>query len=163
MRKMRPTAAFVSGLFLYSTAVWIGGRLASLPLPPEYVEALGGRYSSLFISTESVVIAVVMFGLALGWAFVTVRPWRPGRRPTTIACMTGIGCAWLGWVVYGAFDASAAVLPDSMPVGNWLLSSEMPPLWGVLNIMAIIAGVVFAGSLARRFAPPKPSRSMRAA
>jgi hypothetical protein len=157
MRSARRFGAFVSGLLLYSTVICVSGVLAEQQLPRELASLLGGHSSGLSIFVTASAIALLMFAMAVGWSYVTVRPKRHGRRPTTSWCVAGIMTAWLGWVVYGALELSVAPRASSMPVGSWLLSSDMPPLWGVLNTLAVVAGAVLAGSLARRFAPPKNS------
>jgi len=144
MRSARRAWAFVSGLLLYITAIWISGRLADLRLPREFYTALGGRYSVTTVLVESLVIALLMFGLALGWSRLTVRQPPPGRRPVTGWCLGGIATAWFGCAIYGTIHMALSWDLHDLPVGLWLLSSDMPPLWGVLNTLAVVGGVLLA-------------------
>ncbi|MDN3919065.1 hypothetical protein [Roseateles violae] len=145
MRKERRLKALVSGLLLYTAAVGMAVRLAELQLLQPLYAGFGGPRSELSILCEASWIALLMFVLALGWTYWTVRPSSTGRRPQTAWCLGGIAIAWLVGVVYGVLQVASGPGVTDMPVLAWLLSPEMPPLWGLLNTLALIAGVLLAG------------------
>jgi hypothetical protein len=153
MLHTRRIGAFFSGLALYCAAMLMSRLLAELLGPNDLFYVFGGRDSASRIMGESLVYALPVFVLALGWSYLTVRPQRRGRRPTTGACIWGMGVAWLGWLFYGVFAAAQMPHYSSLSLTAMLLSSLVPPLWGLLNMVAALAGVVTAGSLARRFRP----------
>jgi hypothetical protein len=150
MRAIRRVGAFGSGLLLYSGAVGLSGLLVDLRLPREVYVMLGGRGSATVVIAEATVIALVLFLLALPWGYLTVKPLKRGRRPTTAWCVAGLAIAWLAWLVYGAVNFSLAPKMSSLPLLSLLLSSSTPPLWGVLNTIGVLAAVLLAGVLARR-------------
>jgi hypothetical protein len=152
MRHSRHLGAFVSGLALYSAAVLLSGLLAGHHLLGPYLSRLGGDESWARVFGEAAVYAVPVFVLALGWAYVTLRPYRRGRRPTTGWCLSGFGLAWLGWLFYGVLLAAEGGQAGMLPISEMLLSPLVPPLWGLLNALVVLCGVLIAGALARRHA-----------
>jgi hypothetical protein len=165
MRHPVRLAAFCSGLALYSAAVMVGGSLAELAWRSGLPARLGQPESLQQLFGEALLVALPIFLMALAWSYVTVRPYKRGRRPPTAWCLGGLAMAWLGWLFYGAAYAAAEGLhgPDS-----WLgvlLSPQSPPLWGLLNAVAVLLGILLAGVLARRHAllqpsSPSPARRM---
>jgi hypothetical protein len=160
MRNARRFKALVSGLLLYTTAAASSSRLVELPWSGDFYSALGGPRSELAILAVASLIALLMFGLALAWSYLTVRPSSPGRRPMTGWCIGGIAAAWFCWVVYGVVQVAASPGLNDMPISAWLLSPDMPPLWGMLNTLAIVGGVVLAGELTRRLGAMKSPSSL---
>lgn len=156
MRNMRRLGAFCSGLILYSAAVGLSRTLDDLRLPRGVYALFGGRGSLPVVVGEALAIGLVLFVMALAWSYVTVKPPKRGRRPTTAWCVGGLGLAWLAWLVYGAIDFSLAPQMSSQPLLTLLLSSSAPPLWGLLNIVGVLTGALMAGSLARRFSAKPP-------
>jgi len=143
-RRARRFGALASGLLLYLTAIRIGSLLSDLDLPRAAYAALGGRYSVTAVVFESLLIALLLFGLALAWSRVTVRPLLPGQRPVTDCYLVGIALAWFCAAIYGTVYLSLSWELKDLPVGLWLLSSGTPPLWGVLNAVAVVGGVLLA-------------------
>lgn len=150
MRHPARLGAFVSGMALYSSAMLLVGAWAGLGLPHGLMEALGGPESLELLLVEALIFALPLFLLAFGWSYVTVRPTRRGRRPTTAWCLAGLALAWLGWLLYGAAHAAVDGLPARSSVAEMLLSPTTPPLWGLLNGLAVLLGVLIAGALVRR-------------
>ncbi len=150
MKSLRRVSAVLSGVLLYSTAVLVSGILAELEWPRFFYAALGGRTSLAVLVVESLLIALPVFGLALAWSYVTVRPPKLGRRPTTAWCLGGLGLAGFGWLVFGVYDMAQTPDAFNQTLGKLLLSSSTPPLWGLLNVLAVLLGTVLAGTLARQ-------------
>lgn len=153
MRSVRRVGAFFSGVLLYSSVMGISSFLAKLRLPIQIYAPLGGRNSMLTVILEATVIALLMALLALVWSHLTVVPRGPlrrGHRPTTSWCVAGVVVGWLAWTIYGAIHFSLNPRSYGQPLYALLLSSNVPPLWGVLNVVAVLAAVLLAGHWAKR-------------
>lgn len=150
MKSLRRVSAVFSGVLLYSTALLFSGVISDLEWPRVFYVALGGRASLAALAVESLLIALPVFGLALAWSYVTVRPPKLGRRPTTAWCLGGLGLAGFGWLVFGAYQMAETPEAFNQSLGKLLLSSSTPPLWGLLNVLAVLLGTVLAGTLARQ-------------
>ncbi|WP_144006813.1 hypothetical protein [Pelomonas sp. KK5] len=151
MRDMRRVGAFVSGLFLYVTALVCASMLGGVQVPRELAKRLGGRDSVQFVLIVALAIALVVFLLALVWSSLALRLPPKSRRPVNAWFYGGIGVAWLVGLVYGAINF--ALVPRSyQTISTLLLSSNVPPLWGVLNILAVIGASLIGGGVARRLA-----------
>lgn len=161
MRHSARLGSFVSGLTLYSAAMLLAGALAGRGLPSELLSSLGEPESLSQLLGEALIYALPMFLLALGWSYVTVRPTRRGRRPTTGWCVAGLALAWLVWVFYGAFDAAAGGGSSEASLAVKLLSPLEPPLWGGLTGPAVLLGVLVAGSLINKRQAALPPRKRR--
>jgi hypothetical protein len=154
MRHPARIGAFFSGLALYSTAMLLVSAGTGVRLPALMVDTLGGPDSLELLLGEALLFALPLFLLALAWSYVTVRPRRRGRPPTTAWCLAGMALAWLGWLLYGAAHAAVDELAVQHSVAELLLSPATPPLWGLLNGLAVLLGVLIAGMLVRRQLPP---------
>lgn len=153
MRSVRRVGAFSSGFLLYSSVMGLSSVLAKVRLPVQVYALLGGRTSVLAVVLEAIVIALLMALVALVWAHLTVVPRGPlrrGHRPTTGWCVSGVAVAWLSWTIYGAINFSLNPKIYGQPLYALLLSSIVPPLWGVLNVLAVLAGVLLAGRWAKQ-------------
>eukprot|EP01136_Pigoraptor_vietnamica_P003151 Opistho-1_new@32010 len=160
MRIGRRLGALVSGGILYSVVIGLSAELAEQrPLSAAYA-VLGGRNSFNAVLGEASLIAVVVFVLALLWCYLTVRSLRLGRGSAAAWCVAGLGLAWFGWMMWGATDFALHPKTNNLPISTLLLSSLTPPLWGVLNIFAALAGALIAGAWVRR-AFPRPVRRRR--
>lgn len=152
MKHSRRIGAFASGLALYSTAVMLGGTLAGLRLPLVLTSLWGHTESLPQLLAEAAVYALPIFVLALSWSYVTLRPYRRGRWPATAWCLGGLGLAWLAWLMYGVVCAADTTSLVAIPLSTLLLSPQVPPLWGLINALAVLVGVLVAAALARRHA-----------
>ena len=179
MRGTRRLAAFVSGLALYSAAICLSKFLADRHLPFAFTATLGGPDSWVVAMVESILLALPLFMLAFAWTYATMYPPRSSRRPatawsyasrypqksgrryTTAWCISGLGLAWFAWIVYGIFELSANPSGQQLSLTRLLLFSTAPPLWGLINNAAILAGAVFGGGLTQ--ARAKPAAVLRAA
>ena len=56
----------------------------------------------------------------------------------------------MAWSIYGAIHFSLYPKIFGQPLYALLLSSTVPPLWGVLNVLAVVGGVLLAGRRATR-------------
>jgi hypothetical protein len=152
MRHTRRLVAFISGLALYSFAILIGGALTKLRLPRSLFSVFGPAGSPSQMLAESALYALPGLLLALAWAYVVLKPQRRTRRLNTAWCLGGLGLAWTGWLTYGMFYLATHPLPAGQSVTAILLSSLMPPVWGVMNGLAPLIGVLLAAWLVRRHA-----------
>lgn len=153
MRSVRRVGAFFSGVLLYGSVMGLSSVLAKVRLPVKVYTLLGGRTSMLTVILEAATIALLMGVVALVWAHVTVVPRGPvrrGHRPTTSWCVAGLAVGWLAWTIYGAIYFSLNPKIYGQPLYALLLSSNVPPLWGVLNVLAVLVGVLLAGRWATR-------------
>jgi hypothetical protein len=162
MKAARRSIAFFSGLLLYCFGAGAAMKYASNGLPRQVYAQLGGRNSLQVMLGEAVAIALLLFILALIWGYLTLRPQRRRHRPYVAWMMSGIGVAWAGWLIFGAFSFALKPRAYSAPLQSMLLSSNAAPLFGALNIFGVVGGVWVAGSLAKRRQMKLPStRSQR--
>lgn len=161
MKAARRSVAFFSGALLYSFAVVAAMKYASTGLPRQVYAQLGGRNSLPVMLGEALVIALVLLLIAVLWGYMTLRPKRRRHRPYVGWMMAGVGIAWAGWLVFGAFSFALKPRAYSAPLQTMLLSSSAAPLFGALNIFGVIGGVWVAGALARRKQLGLPSTRSR--
>lgn len=155
MKNTRRFGAFTSGLALYGLAIGLAMLLAELRLPREVYGLLGGRHSLSVIVGEALAIAVAVFAFALAWAYLSLRPLRLGRRLAMRCCLSGLALAWLGGLIYGAVCFNDYPRTANLPISSLLLSSVTPPVWGLFNLLAVLAGALLAGSQLRRRPPAR--------
>lgn len=152
MVSLRRLGALLSGLVLYCVVMLLVSSLASMPSPIALFRQLGVHAALPQELGAAILLALPVLALALPWSYFTVRPLRRGRRPTTAWCATGLLLAWLGWLIYGLIHASQSSRLSELPLRTLLLSSEVPPLWGLLNGLAALIGVILGGRIAARIA-----------
>lgn len=150
MKAARRSIAFFSGALLYCFAIGAAMKYATTGLPRQVYTQLGGRNSVQVMVGEAVAIAVLLFVIAAVWAYLTLRPARRRHRPYVAWMMSGVGVAWAGWLIFGAFTFALKPRSYSAPLQTMLLSSSAPPLYGALNVFGVLAGVWVAGALATR-------------
>ncbi|MCV2370676.1 hypothetical protein [Roseateles oligotrophus] len=149
MKDTRSLASLCSGLLLYGACWALAWLLADIRLPADlFPHAFLGRGSFGALLSEASAIALLLFVIALAWGYFTVRSPKLGKRPTTAWCLTGLGLAWFAWLLAGVFKLSESELAGEQSIGVLLLSATQPPLWGLLNTLALLLGVVVAGGLA---------------
>ncbi len=152
MHDARRAGAFFSGLFLYCAAIGCASVLADIHLPRAIAARFGGRDSLSVVGFEALCLALLVFLGSLPWAYLSVKPARKSRRTSTPWFLSGIGLGWLGGLLYGTFYF--ALNPRSFEsMSRLLLASDAPPLWGLLNVVAVICAAVLADKLAKRFNP----------
>jgi hypothetical protein len=161
MKAARRSAAFVSGILLYCFCAGAAMKYASVGLPRQVYVALGGRNSLTVMLGEAVAVAAVLFVIAAIWGYLTLRPSRRRHRPYVAWLMSGIGFAWAGWLIFGAFSFALKPRAYSAPLQTVLLSSSAAPLFGALNIFGVLGGAWAAGALARRKQLGLPSTRSR--
>lgn len=150
MKAARRSIAFVSGALLYSLGTGAAMKYASIGLPRRVYASLGGKASLPVMLGEAAVLAAILFVVALVWGYLTLRPARRRHRPYTAWMLAGVGLAWSGWLIFGAFTFALQPRAYSAPLQTMLLSSDAAPLFGALNIVGIVMGVWLAGMLAKR-------------
>jgi hypothetical protein len=160
MKAARRSIAFFSGVLLYCFCAGSAMKYAAVGLPRQAYTALGGRNSLQVMLGEAVAIAVLLFIVAGIWAYVTLRPARRRHRPYVAWMMSGVGLAWAGWLIFGAFSFALKPRAYSAPLQSMLLSSNAAPLFGALNIFGVVGGVWLAGRWAvkRQMALPSSRR-----
>ena len=150
MKAARRSIAFFSGVLLFSFGLGAAMQYATIGLPRHIYAALGGRNSLQVMLGEAVAIALVLFALAVVWGYFTLRPARRRHRPYIGWFMAGIGLAWAGWLIFGAFSFALKPRAYSAPLQTMLLSSSAAPLFGVLNVFGVLGGAWVAGRMARK-------------
>lgn len=161
MKAARRSIAFFSGLLLYCFGAGAAMKYASTGLPRQVYAQLGGRNSLQVMLGEALAIALILFLIALVWGYLTLRPQRRRHRPYLAWMMSGIGVAWAGWLIFGAFSFALKPRAYSAPLQSLLLSSNAAPLFGALNIFGVVGGVWLAGRLAKRRQLGLPSTRSR--
>lgn len=162
MKAARRSIAFFSGLLLYCFGAGAAMKYANTGLPRSVYAQLGGRNSLQVMLGEALAIALLLFLVAAIWAYLTLRPQRRRHRPYVAWMMSGVGVAWAGWLIFGAFSFALKPRAYSAPLQAMLLSSNAAPLFGALNIFGVVGGVWVAGRLAKRRQMNLPStRSSR--
>jgi hypothetical protein len=151
MRDTRRLAALCSGLLLYAVCWTLAWLIADIRLPADvFPHAWLGRGSFAAVLSEAAAIALLLFVIALVWGHWTVRSAKLGQRPTTAWYLTGLVMAWFAWLLMGVFKLAAAETVGERSLGVLLLSATQAPLWGLLNILALLMGATLAGSLAAK-------------
>jgi hypothetical protein len=150
MKAARRAIAFFSGALLYCCGIGVAMQYAAIGLPRSLYAQLGGRNSMQVLVGEALALAGLLFLLAAVWAYLTMRPARRRHRPYVAWMMSGVGVAWAGWLIFGAFTFALKPRSYSAPLQTMLLSSGAPPLFGALNVLGVIGGVWVAGALATR-------------
>lgn len=158
MKNQRRFAALLSGLVLYCAVIALSEMLAGLQLPSPLYRLLGGHGNAVLIAGQAGLIALLMFVLTLPWGYATILLARLSRGSSTAWCLGGVLAGWVAWVIYGSASFALNPISTDMPISSWLLSSLMPPLWGVLNIIAVLGATWLAGRLVQRIHPAPPSR-----
>lgn len=161
MKAARRSIAFFSGVLLYCFCAGAAMKYASTGLPRQVYVTLGGRSSLQVMLGEAVAIAVLLFIIATIWGYLTLRPQRRRHRPYIAWMMSGVGAAWAGWLIFGAFSFALKPRAYSAPLQSMLLSSNAAPLFGALNIFAVIGGVWLAGRWAKKRQVGLPSTRSR--
>jgi hypothetical protein len=157
MKAARRSIAFVSGVLLYCFGAGAAMKYAATGLPRQVYAQIGGRTSLPVMLGEAVAIVVLLFLIATVWGYFTLRPSRRRHRPYVAWMLSGVGVAWAGWLIFGAFSFALKPRAYSAPVQSMLLSSNAAPLFGALNIFGVIGGVWAAGALAKRKQMSLPS------
>lgn len=161
MKSARRSVAFFSGVLLYSAGTGAAMKYASVGLPRQVYAALGGRTALPVMLAEAAALVALLFVVSVVWGYLTLRPARRRHRPYLAWMMSGVGLAWAGWLIFGAFSFALKPRSYSAPLQTMLLSSNAAPLFGALNIFGVIAGVWLAGVLARRKQLSLPSTRSR--
>ena len=149
MKDTRRLTALCSGLLMYGVCWALAWLLADIHLPGDvFPHAILSRGSLLSVLSEAGGIALLLFAIALVWSYFTVRSIKRGKRPTTGWCIAGLGLAWFAGLLIGVFSLSGAEHIGEQSIGILLLSATQPPLWGLLNTLALLMGATVAGILA---------------
>lgn len=148
----RSLTSLCSGLLLYAVCWALAWLLADIRLPTEvFPHHIMSRGSLGVVLAEAGAIALLLFVIALVWSYFTIRSPKLGRRPTTAWCLTGLGLAWFVWLLIGVLILSDLEAADAQSsLSALLFSATQPPLWGLLNTVALLLGASLAGVLAAR-------------
>lgn len=153
MKRSTAVTMFLSGVLLYSAAVYIGGYLAAIAIPQAYFDSLGIYKTLALIIEEALFYALPIFLLAAAWGYVTIRPLKIGYRKATLWCLAGVVAGWLGWMAHALILFATDPEPNNFSLEKLTLLMIIPPVWGVLNIAAAPSGVAFGGWLVVRSNP----------
>lgn len=161
MKAARRSIAFASGALLYCFCVGAAMKYASIGLPRQVYARFGGRNSLTVMLGEAAAVMLVLFVVATLWGWMTLRPARRRHRPYIAWMMSGVGVAWAGWLIFGAFSFAMMPRAYSAPLQTMLLSSNAAPLFGALNIVGVVAGIWLAGRWAKTRQMNLPSTRSR--
>lgn len=161
MKAARRSIAFFSGVLLYCFGAGAAMKYAATGLPRQVYTQLGGRNTLPVMLGEAIVIALLLFVVAALWGYFTLRPSRRRHRPYVAWMLSGVGVAWAGWLIFGAFSFALKPRAYSAPLQTMLLSSNAAPLFGAMNIFGVIGGVWVAGMLAKKKQLSLPSTRSR--
>jgi hypothetical protein len=142
------TVCFVSGFMLYNVVVvYVGGFLAAVAIPRAYFEWFGQNKTLALVLEEAAVYALPVFVMCTAWSYVTARAFRRASGRAAKWMLYGFAAAWVSWL--------AVIAPSLLPTppSAWSIAAAMsaliiPPVWGVLNLVAGPLGVAVAGVLA---------------
>ncbi|MBV8603171.1 MAG: hypothetical protein JO224_00665 [Pelomonas sp.] len=151
MRRARRFVAVVSGVLLYAFAILISTIIDKDLLFVPMRQMI--QTHILAVLAVAGITASVVFVVALGWAFVTLRPRQGDRRLLSVWCIGGIVVAWMASLVVGLFALAIGPADHRPDLTGLLLYSGTPPFWGLLNVFAVFAGATLASLLASRALP----------
>ena len=150
---LRPAGAFASGVLFNQVLEVFLGVLAAVTIPKGYWAWFGAhKVVALFIE-EAVVYALPAFLLAFFWGRLTVRLIGLSHRGA-LWCMAGLVVAW------GVSDFQAMQLSE-LPLPKLLIVVLVPPVWGILPMLAPPLGLLMAGGFGRRGQPPTANAEAR--
>ena len=133
MKAARRSIAFFSGVLLYCFGAGAAMKYAATGLPRQVYTQLGGRNTLPVMLGEAIVIALLLFVVAALWGYFTLRPSRRRHRPYVAWMLSGVGVAWAGWLIFGAFSFALKPRAYSAPLQTMLLSSNAAPLFGAIR------------------------------
>lgn len=161
MRSARRFAAFASGILLYGTAILASTLVDKDVLMTPMRSFISARVLAMLAAAA--VTALMVFIIAFAWTFVTLRPRQGDRRLLTTWCIGGIVLAWMISMVIGLFMLALQPADHRPDLPGLLLSSGVPPLWGLLNVLGVFGGALLASLMARGgLTPPGPSSRQHA-
>lgn len=150
---LRPAGAFASGvLFNHVLEVFIG-VLAAVTIPKGYWAWFGAHKVVALVIEEAVVLALPAFLLAFFWGRLTVRLSGLSRRGA-FWCVAGLVVAW-------GVSAFQAMQLSELPLPKLLMVFLVPPVWGILSMLAPPLGLLMAGGIVRRGQPPTADAELR--
>ncbi|MEO3689872.1 hypothetical protein [Roseateles paludis] len=161
MRAARIATAFISGLLMFSACNVAAIRYAKNGLPRHWYAPLGGRNAVSVVVGEAIVVALLLGVIAMVWAFFTLKPKKRRHRPQIAWLLWGIGVAWAGWLIYGAFYFALNPKTYSQPLTTLLFNSSAPPLFGIFNILGVVGGAYLGALGAKRVQLKLPSSRRR--
>ncbi len=161
MKAARRSIAFASGALLFCFGTGAAMQYAQIGLPRHVYTMLGGRNSLPVMLGEALAIVLILFAVAAVWGYLTLRPSRRRHRPYVGWFMAGIGLAWAGWLIFGAFTFALKPRSYSAPLQTMLLSPSAAPLFGALNIFGVLGGAWVAGRAAKKRQLGLPSTRSR--
>ena len=160
MKYARRWLAWISGVVLYGALIVASRFVAGSAVPSDFAAWFAAKGSTAGLFVEALLVAVFVFTFAVGWGYATLRPYNKGRRVFTLWCLAGLVCGFLIVFMTSVSDSKEAIRASQASLLASLLSSNEPPLWGLLNLFAAPAGLLLAGALVRRAVPPVSRRRM---
>ncbi len=161
MRAARIATAFISGLLMFSACNVAAIRYAKIGLPRHWYAPLGGRNAVSVMVGEAIIVALLLGVIAMIWAFFTLKPKKRRHRPQIAWLLWGIGVAWAGWLIYGAFYFALNPKTYSQPLTTLLFNASAPPLFGIFNILGVVGGAYLGALGAKRAQMKLPSSRRR--
>ena len=160
MKYARRCLAWISGVVLYGAVIVASRFVAGSAAPADFASYFADKGSDASLFAEALLVAVFVFTFAVGWGYLTLRPYNKGRRVFMLWCIAGLVCGFLIVFMLSVADSNQQIRASAPSLLASVLSSNEPPLWGLLNLVAAPAGLLLAGALVRGAVPPVSRRRM---
>jgi len=142
MQSARRFFSFLSGIALYTSAMVASNVLATIPLPRSWVLVSGRSDTMMAQAWKACLLALPLVVLAAIWVNITLRARQRSRKHVVAWLFGGLVTGWLGWLMYGFIVFAVQTGERTWPVAAMLFSSNIPPLWGLMNTAGIFLGAL---------------------
>lgn len=141
--------ALAAGMGLYQTAVmFVGGKLAALPVPKAYFDLVGRHHTELALAGIDLLgFAAPVFFIVAGGTLGIDRVLGARARPVLPAVLAGLLLCFGVWMLVGIFRPPANLDVD---LATRLGQVLVPPWWAVGGYLAPWLGFGFAAWLLAR-------------
>ncbi|MEJ6001992.1 hypothetical protein [Paucibacter soli] len=142
MQSARRFFSFLSGIALYTSAMVASNVLATISLPRSWVLVSGRSDTMMAQAWKACLLALPLVVLAAIWVNITLRARQRSRKHVVAWLFGGLVAGWLGWLMYGFIVFAVQTGERTWPVSAMLFSSNIPPLWGLMNTAGIFLGAL---------------------
>jgi len=142
MQSARRFFSFLSGIALYTSAMVASNVLTTISLPRSWVLVSGRSDTMMALAWKACLLALPLVVLATIWVNITLRARQRSRKHVVAWLFGGLVTGWLGWLMYGFIVFAVQTGERTWPVAAMLFSSNIPPLWGLMNTAGIFLGAL---------------------
>jgi len=142
MQSARRFFSFLSGIALYTSAMVAANLLTTISLPRSWVLVSGRSDTMMAQAWKAGLLALPLIVLAAIWVNITLRARQRSRKHVVAWLFGGLVTGWLGWLMYGFIVFAVQTGERTWPVAAMLFSSNIPPLWGLMNTAGIFLGAM---------------------